>query len=386
MDKPFPKLKGSSDSKSFLASKTVVGILIALGAKITGIGSDDLNGVVFNATAAWPIIVGLIADIGAMLARLREKDFDRTIFKRKDFYLQVVSGVMTIVAAFGYDLSALTGIIDKGMEVAPAIAALLGGLLGIYGTLTARKAIRMPQTSLLPLLILAALTSSSYGQRPVDTCCAVRIRENMVTGVARLWSKNDKLWPQRSTLRVRFLNGSATEQSKAWREFAEVDALVNLKLVQVVAEPSDIRVQFDVSRGHWSYVGTDCKRVKSTEPTMNLGLRSIDFRSEWRRAGQHELLHALGFEHEHQSPNSSIPWEKEAVYALYGRSQGWSRAQIKFQVLDRYTGGNWEGTRFDKDSIMQYPVPGELTGYRFAVGWNSRRSPQDDAELKRRYP
>jgi hypothetical protein len=386
MAKQFPPLRGSSDSKSFLASKTIVGILVALGAKISGIGSDDLNDVVFNATAVWPIIVGLIADIGAMIARLREKDFDRTIFKRKDFWLQVVSGVMTIVAAFGYDLSALHGIIDKGMEVAPAIAALLGGILGIYGTLTARKAIRVPQTSLLPFLILAALTSTSHGQTPVDTCCAVRIRENVVTGVARLWSKNDKLWPQRSTLRVRFLNGTATEQSKAWREFTEIDSLVILKLVQVVAEPSDIRVQFDVSKGHWSYVGTDCTRIKSPQPTMNLGLRNLDFRGEWRRVAQHELLHALGFEHEHQSPNSTIPWNKEAVYAYYGQTQGWSRSQIKFQVLDRYTGGNWQGTTFDKGSIMQYPVPGELTNYRLSVGWNSRRSSSDDAELRRRYP
>jgi hypothetical protein len=68
------------------------------------------------------------------------------------------------------------------------------------------------------------------------------------------------------------------------------------------------------------------------------------------------------------------------------RPKAGAARQIKFQVLDRYTGLNWQGTRYDPTSIMQYPVPGQLTDYKFHVGWISKRSQFDDAELARRYP
>jgi hypothetical protein len=389
MDHNFPPRRASPITvKSVFASKTVIGIMVALAAKFFGIAEDDISGVVVSATAVWPVIIGIAADVGAVIARMRVTDFDKSIFKRRDFWLQIISAVMTAAAAFGYDLSALEGVISKGLDAWPALVALAAGLFGIFGSLTAKQKLKtsMPKTRILPILILISVSLPSYAQQKLDTCCAVRIKPTVLTGVAQLWSKNDKLWPQRATLRVLFLNGTNNERSKAWREFSEVDALVNLTLVKVSTEPSDIRVQFDVSKGHWSYVGTDCTRIKSPQPTMNLGLRNLDFRGEWRRVAQHELLHALGFEHEHQSPNSTIPWNKEAVYAYYGQTQGWSRSQIKFQVLDRYTGGNWQGTRFDPTSIMQYPVPGELTDYKFHVGWISKRSKFDDAELERRYP
>lgn len=238
------------------------------------------------------------------------------------------------------------------------------------------------------VLSVVALASSTLATEPprLNTCVAVHEKPSMISGVARLWSKNDKLWPQKSTLRVRFLEGSRFQKEKAWREFAEVDALVNLTFVQVTSEPSDIRVTFDLGGGHWSYVGTDNRQQPTNKATMNIGLGTLDPRSDWRRVAQHEMMHAIGFEHEHQSPVANIPWHREAVYAYYGSTQGWSRRQIDFQVLNRETPKAWRGTAFDPASIMEYPIPSQLTRGALVVGWNSKRSALDDGELKRRYP
>ena len=246
----------------------------------------------------------------------------------------------------------------------------------------------MRHLTLLSALACIAIPSHSPATEPprLATCVAVHAKDNFLAGVSRLWSKNDKLWPQRATLRIRFLEGSASQKSKAMREFAEVDALVNLTFVQVATEPSEIRISFDPLGGHWSLVGTDCKKQKPTEPTMNLSLGWFELRSEWRRVAQHELMHAIGFEHEHQSPVAVIPWDRPAVYAYYGSTQGWSKAMIDFNVLNREIPKAWRGTAFDAKSIMEYPIPGELTNFKLTVGWNDKRTASDNAELKRRYP
>jgi hypothetical protein len=164
MDKPFyPPLRGSPITvKSVFASKTAIGIVLALAAKVFGVAGDDLNNVATHALALWPILVGVLADVGALIARLRLTQFDRSILSRPDFYLQIVSGIATVAAAFGYDLSALQGILAKGIDAWPAIVALAGGLIGIFGSLTAKDKLKIsvPKTRILPLLILGAVSLS----------------------------------------------------------------------------------------------------------------------------------------------------------------------------------------------------------------------------------
>ena len=76
-------------------------------------------------------------------------------------------------------------------------------------------------------------------------------------GVSRAIIQIGKLWMNGSTLRVRFIGGTATQQAKAkkqalwWSEFA------NLKFDFNNAPDAEIRVTFDADDGAWSYVGTD---------------------------------------------------------------------------------------------------------------------------------
>lgn len=233
------------------------------------------------------------------------------------------------------------------------------------------------------------LLSSLSQAAEIRSCVAIKATEpRLPEGIQRAWGQTTKFWPQKSTLRIRFLAGTASQKAEAWKRFQQVDALVNLKFAQVTTGTSEIRVRFDVGKGHWSYLGTDCRLLQQSSQTMNLDLKAGFFgdrSDEWDRVAIHEMCHALALEHEHQSPRATgLVWNKSAVYAYYGQTQGWSREQIDFQVLNRYTGGNFRGTSWDKASIMQYPVPQGLAN--ITVGWNAKLSVADIGFLKQVYP
>lgn len=232
-------------------------------------------------------------------------------------------------------------------------------------------------------------------QTPICSCVAIQhyapdvrdILSDMGGPALKAWGKPTNFWPQRSVLRVRFLNGSAKQQAEARKRFEAVDALVNLSFIFVTSGTSEIRVRFDMDKGHWSYLGKGCLRIGQHQATMNLALGAGafgDFKEEWNRVAIHEILHAIGLEHEHQHPQGGIVWNREAVYAYYAKTQGWSRSMIDFQVLNRYTGSQFAGTKHDAKSIMQYPIPEGLAN--IVVGWNDKLTASDIAFLKSIYP
>ncbi len=119
---------------------------------------------------------------------------------------------------------------------------------------------------------------------------------------------------------------------------------------------------------------------------MNIGLDRHSDAREWDRVVLHEVGHSVGIEHEHQHPQAQIPWDREAVYRFYGETQGWSRDQIDFQVLNRAQPKQLRTSGFDDQSIMMYPVPAQLTTNGYSVGWNTRITPSDIALLRDLYP
>jgi len=222
--------------------------------------------------------------------------------------------------------------------------------------------------------------------RTVDSCVAIKPFSGDAGGASRLWGNNSDFWPQRATLRVLFMDGSTGQKDRAWRRFQKVDCLTNLTFVKVKQGPSEIRVSFTPNDGHWSYVGTYNARIPQDRPTMNLGLSVWDGSSEWTRVAVHEVLHAIGFHHEHQSPQSTIKWNVPKVLAEYRRTQGWSDQQIYYQVINRADGADFNGSAFDPRSIMLYPVDPALTMDGFSAGWNKKLTDTDKATLKRIYP
>jgi hypothetical protein len=259
---------------------------------------------------------------------------------------------------------------------------------------------------LLPLLFIVSCESLSPPTVPVppvvdpcpqetanirrNSCVAVQAASGPLAAVFA-WADGVNTWPKGESgiaeVSVQFLQGSEFSRQQVWKRMMVIDSLAGGLVFRLAdhGEVGDIRVAFSCA-GHWSYLGRQALRIPEDRATLNVALDRHSGPTEWDRVVLHETLHAVGFEHEHQHPQASIPWDREAVYRFYGETQGWSREQIDFQVLNRGNPRELRTSGFDRDSIMLYPVPRELTTNGFTVGWNTRISPSDIALLQDLYP
>jgi hypothetical protein len=161
-----------------------------------------------------------------------------------------------------------------------------------------------------------------------------------------------KLWMNGTTLRVRFLGGTAEQQATAKEQALWWSEVANLKFDFDDSPDAEIRVAFDENDGAWSYVGTDCRHVAAGRPTMNLGFMDGG-------TAAHEFGHAIGLAHEHQNPAGGIEWNEAVVLReLAGPPNNWNEATIRHNVLAKYRADQIKGTAFDADSIMLYFFPG----------------------------
>jgi hypothetical protein len=180
-----------------------------------------------------------------------------------------------------------------------------------------------------------------------------------------------KTWMNGTTLRVRFMGGTAAqrrivqEQAGWWSEHA------NLRFEFGDARDAEIRISFDPDDGAWSYVGTDCRGIPVNEPTMNLGFMDGGTTA-------HEFGHAIGLAHEHQNPAGGIQWNEEVVIRECAQSPNfWDEATTRHNILRKYGADQIKGTVFDPHSIMLYFFPAEWTLNGIATEQNETLSALD---------
>lgn len=209
------------------------------------------------------------------------------------------------------------------------------------------------------------------------------------------------LWTPGQTLRSCFMNGTDEE-----REFVvrTADEMLNGKGVNLSFDFSsgpryracseagrrgDIRVSFQDSCCA-AYVGRTAHHPQVKDGPSVFLQDILRFNADKRRqVVMHELLHALGFDHEHQSPavNCEQEFDKAKILAAYG----WNEADFvtNLKQLERDT-HSYTWSSYDTTSIMKYYFDPEFLtkGRQSPCYWpeNYLPSERDYEGLRDAYP
>lgn len=196
----------------------------------------------------------------------------------------------------------------------------------------------------------------------------------------------EKKWTNGKALSVGFMGGSVALQKKVLAKAMQWSSYGNITFYPTSPSFADLRIDFKQDGTSWSYIGTDCLGIDKAKPTMNFGwLTDSSSDSEITRVVLHEFGHALGFVHEHQNPLSVIKWNKEQLYTDYAK-QGWDKAQVDHNIINKYSKTITQFTAFDAASIMLYPILAKHTLDGFTVGLNKDLSSIDKQFMTQMYP
>jgi hypothetical protein len=180
----------------------------------------------------------------------------------------------------------------------------------------------------------------------------------------RIAALTTKYWGTKGVrLTVGFLDGPPMDLRRkvlshmnAWSKSA------NVTFIPSRTEP-EVRIARLAGDGYWSYLGTDILEIPADEATMNLDSFTMETPdAEFHRVVRHETGHTMGFPHEHMRRALVAKIDEKKAIAFFRRTQGWSAAEVRRQVLTPLEESSLLGTEHpDPNSIMCYQIPGSIT-------------------------
>ncbi len=155
------------------------------------------------------------------------------------------------------------------------------------------------------------------------------------------------------------------------------------------AYAAEIRIGFE-GGAYQSVIGAESVDYRlaggsPSEASMTLGGFDAAPPEDWQAIVLHEFGHAIGFMHEHQSPEAQCGWRladdkgyrpmldaagwftvdrlkrRPGIYTyLGGKANYWKRAKVSANLLRLPDGAAFDRTEFDGASIMKYAMPAFL--------------------------
>jgi hypothetical protein len=220
--------------------------------------------------------------------------------------------------------------------------------------------------------------------------------------------ETDFLWPKNRVITIGFIGEGEDIKRTYYNFWSEVDPLQykiqngsymsTISIIQTVVNERiqplvnltfnflkkpynrtpDIRISFDKKDGCFSAVGKDALNYKKEDATMNFAWLDVS-------TILHEFGHAIGMNHEHQSPYSSIKWNKPVLYLYYWLTIGWDTNTVDENVINKFDKKNNTGSKFDPLSIMLYYYPSILTTDFVGTSENNRLSGYDVEWISKTY-
>lgn len=140
------------------------------------------------------------------------------------------------------------------------------------------------------------------------------------------------------------------------------DGNANIVFTEASASMAQVRVTTTPGSGYWSYLGVDILHIPRGQPTLNLDSFSLSTpESEYRRVVPHEFFHTCGGAHE--APREAILalLDEQKTLAYFERTQGWSEADVRAQILTPIPESQLMANAADVYSCMCYAFPGSVT-------------------------
>jgi len=194
---------------------------------------------------------------------------------------------------------------------------------------------------------------------------------------SKLVTADEYMWPNGSTIKVGFIDGSAEQIKVVIDEASEWMKYANIKFEWYPDpdnRPNDLDelVTFktcDPGEGPAWYVRGAGPQSSHFGKRGEFSICLSAFEPEWaevpehaRASVKHEFGHVLGLMHEQFNPDLTgrVHWDRDYVHDWCKQTQNWDERQCDAQVMatlkDISPNNHWKASKFDPDSIMFYGI------------------------------